>query len=630
MKELLPEISYTAIDTGSLMIDEGVPDGLTTDMRVRSVSGILSDPTRYWSLSHSAELPAPCTVAEIIDSPGEWTAIASNKTGEKNQFLVFGDTSGFAPIFFSLLPGRAAVVSDTFSGAVQGVMNLGGKLTLNLENYLTLLGGKSPTFRNLVSTETMSNEIRILPHNKALYVSSNSVILLEREKLSGANIIQDYDSALDQGIEIASRSMKRLMTAHPGATPAITLTGGADSRSVFAILLTTGMAKEFGLWTIDPRERKSPYQKKVFTADIEIANELRHRYNLSWMSPLAREKISVSYEESLAYHQSFNSNFAFTFNPVSSISFNTRPAVTLRGGGGEILRGSGGARNAQSRYNKFVSEGGPEDIITWSVNHYLRGSIMSEESEVIAKEFISRNLSLCDGVNVREIVDTYYRHTRNRGHFGHARKSASANDMLMQSLTTPHLLRAMELLNYEDKDSGRLVIDILDRVDSQLRAVPFENPLTDAELRGTNQPPYRFLDRNGWESDYDKRGKAAVSSGFRPLWEPGARHEDWEASISQKNRDFIRFGFEQIVEMVSPEYREILIKQQRIVTDHIDRETIPAGPIASKVASALDVFFPLSLDTAGTHFYTDLGSTSIHPSSHLQFKGASYRTALAW
>src|SRR5690625_6180811 len=111
-------------------------------------------------------------------------------------------------------------------------------------------------------------------HNKALYVSSNSVILLEREKLSGANIIQDYDSALDQGIEIASRSMKRLMTAHPGATPAITLTGGADSRSVFAILLTTGMAKEFGLWTIDPRERKSPSQKTVFTADIEIDNHI--------------------------------------------------------------------------------------------------------------------------------------------------------------------------------------------------------------------------------------------------------------------------------------------------------------------------------------------------------------------
>src|SRR5699024_12089678 len=120
--------------------------------------GVILDSQRHWRTSHSDKLPAPCHVSDIIDSYGEWSALAEAEIGGTHQYLYLADPSGFAPVFYSLIPGKALVISDTFSGAVQGVRRLGGPITLNLGHYLSLISGKSNTFRNLVSHDTMAHE----------------------------------------------------------------------------------------------------------------------------------------------------------------------------------------------------------------------------------------------------------------------------------------------------------------------------------------------------------------------------------------------------------------------------------------------------------------------------------------
>ena len=625
MKDLLAEISYIAIDTRSSAVTTASFNESASNMSVISLSGVLRDSKRSWSLKHSDSVPAASTVADIADSPGEWSALATVRRDRYRKFLYFGDPSGFAPVFFSLLPGRALVLSDTFSGVVQGVQRLGGKLSLNVENYLTLISGKSTTFRNLISNQTMAEEINILGHEEALLIDHKRVSIVERSHLSKARQILSYESALDMGIKAAADSIKKIAASNSDATRAITLTGGADSRMAFAILLTTGLANEFDLWTIDPRLRKSPRQKEVFTADVEIADELRAFHNLNWMKPVPREKISVSFEESLAYHQSYGSNFAFTYKPSKALAFNAEPLVSLRGGGGEILRGSGGARIAESRYNNYRREGGMQTSIAWMADEYIRGSLMTSATKDIARGYLERTLGGYEAETLRQTIDAFYRDTRNRGHFGHARKSAMANDNIMLALTNPYLLRAMELIDSPEKTSGRLVIDLLDKTEPELRRFPFENPSTNEQLMKTPQRAFDFENRDRWKAAFDLNEERSRPTEFRPLWGPGSRGENWQFTVAQKDFEFVSTGFGRILDVVTGDSRRILSAQHEMTLEHLHNGTVPTGSVSAKVASALDVFAPMPLDRPGSHFFTDPeGDRRIPSSSGLANKASAY------
>lgn len=625
MKELLPEVSYIAIDTQSTTVGKASNVESPSEMHITSLSGVLSDSKRNWSLDHSIAIPSACTVFDIADSPGEWSALATTQKARFRKFLYFGDPSGFAPVFYSLIPGRALVISDTFSGIVQGVQRLGGNLSLNVEHYLTLISGKSTTFQNLISDQTMATEVRLLRYDKAITVDHERVDVFDRRILSRAQQFSDYENALDQSIEATATAIESLAEASTETTRAITLTGGADSRMVFAILVASGLEKKFNLWTIDPRVRKSPQQQQVFTADVEIANELRSYYGLRWMKPLPREKISVSFEEALAHHQSYNSNFAFTYKPSKALAFNSEALLSLRGGGGEILRGSGGARIAESRYEKYLENGGTQKESTWLAGEYTRGSFMTSATQPIVKTYLERTLDGYEAETLRETVDAFYRNTRNRGHFGHARKSMRGNDQIMLPLTNPHLLRAMELIDYPQKISGKLVIDLLDKTEPRLRDFPFENASTNRQLNNAPQHAFKFRNRDGWQKAFDSNDSLTAPTDFRPLWEPGTRGEISDSSISAKDFDFVSVGFDRLLDIVPNELRQLVSEQHKVSLGNYSDGIVPVGTMSAKVASALDVFAPMPLDRPGTHFFTGpVGSHRIPPSNDLANRASTY------
>lgn len=575
-------------------------------------------------MHHSKQQPEACTVADIVDSYGEWTALAVSQLGDKKEYLVLGDQSGFAPIFYALLPGKAVIVSDTFSGAVQGFERLGGVISLNAPHYLTLISGKSNTFRNLISHETMANEINVLPYDSALYINHETASFVDRNLISAAQNLDDYNKALDYGIEFARGSIQRLVAASPHATPAITLTGGADSRAVFAILLGTGLAKEFGLWTIDPRGRTAPYQKRVYTADVEIANELRQYYDLHWMPPRRREKISVSYEESLAYHQSYNSNFAFTFGPSKAVAYNTHPILTLRGGGGEVLRGSVGARMASSKFAEHHQVGGELHPADWVVDHYLDSSFIVPQGKQQVYDYFKSALSHYTGDTLRQQIDAFYRATRNRGHFGHARKSAAANDYLMQVLTNPYLIRASEMMDYNDKITGKIVVDILDRTEPKLRTFPFENVTTSQQIMDSPKAKFTYANKHGWQTDYDRMKRENQPTQFRFSWEPGARGEHWNFQNFDSDLAFLQSGFSKILDFAEHEQRDVLEDQQKLTFKRQEERAIPVGSVSSKIASVLDVFEPMELDQPGRHYFTNASNRLIPASNYPQTLSAKY------
>lgn len=101
MQRLVNEISYVAIDTRARHLNRGAAPKNVRRMSVVSASGILIDPKRHWSLTHYARLPEECTLDEIADSSGEWTALAVERNDTSTQYLLFGDHAGFAPMYYA-------------------------------------------------------------------------------------------------------------------------------------------------------------------------------------------------------------------------------------------------------------------------------------------------------------------------------------------------------------------------------------------------------------------------------------------------------------------------------------------------------------------------------------------------
>jgi len=625
MKELLNEISYTAIDTRATNLRRGSLDGNPQSMPVVSVEGILIDTNRYWSLSHSDALPSRCMVGDIADSSGEWIALASQRQDDFYRYLAFSDYAGFAPIFYSFLPGQAVVLSSSFNGAVQGLKSLGGHTSLNLGNYLTLVTGRARTFETLIASETMANEIHILRPGEALAVENQAVTIVERQTLSPAASSSDYEHALTAAVDYTSNTISQAVTRNSEATPIITLTGGVDSRLVLALLSQTNYLNEFRVWSIDPRNSKSETQRQIFTADVEISNQIRKSLGLSWVSDWKRQKFSASLTENLARHQSYRSNYHFQFYTAKHIQIESHPIFTLRGGGGEILRGSSNARVTSNKFDEYVDAGGALDDARWAARGYLERSFLSNQLRPVAEAYLAEQLSTPNDSSLREKLDVFYKNHRNRAHFGHHRVSADKKDHILQVLSNPFMERLVELSDYDYASSSGIVLDLFKATDADLLKFPFESEAANEKLHLPGEAGFRYEKRDSWIADFDSIRSRSQAHDFQIFAEPGYRGEEFRGDVQEEGMAFIRQGFRIIEELVSPDLKRAVELQHARVLTRLDNRQIPLGKFMAIVASTTDIVAPMPLDTARHFFTTERAESRIPPKNMLHSAAKTYR-----
>jgi len=598
-------------------------------MPVVSLGGILMNASRHWSLAHSDALPDYCTVGDIADSSGEWTAIAEQREGDFSRYLVFGDYAGYAPIFYSFIPGKAVVLSGSFSGAVQGLLNLGGSTTLNIGNYLTLVSSRGRTFETLIASETMANEINILPPGVALSIEHESIKIVDREQLSPAAALTDYDQALAAAVEYTNKTISHVVDNNTNAVPLITLTGGVDSRLVLAFLSTTPFLHDFRVWTMDPRDKTEPNKRRIYTTDVEISNQIRKAYDLSWMSDWKREKYSVSLMEALARHQSFYSNYSFQFYAAKHVQLEKEPILTLRGGGGEILRGSSNARISNSQYEEFRLNGGELDQTNWAASNFLSRSFLTNQLRPIALHYLAGQLLDENYNSVRETLDLFYKNHRNRAHFGHHRVSESKRDIILQVLSNPYMQQLVELSDYDYVSSSGIVLDLLNATRPELREFPFESAAAHKKLHRPGKEPFEYIDRDGWMSEFDDIKSRSEAYNFQMFAEPGHRGEKTAGNAQLDGLNFIREGFRVIEEITAPDLRRALELQHQRVISRLENKQIPLGKFMSIVASTLDIVAPMALEAAH-HFYTRYGQGAgiLQPKNKLHDAAKPYSSIL--
>lgn len=533
-------------------------------------------------------------VDQSVDAMGEWVAVAEEQTknGNKN-YLSFSDPFGYAPLFYAHITQKNIfVVADSFRGIVSGLENLGVQSTLNVEHYLTMLTSASPGLQGPLAGQTVFREIQILEADKVLYITEHGVAIIPRSLLGGVAAQNNYYSLLEAGLAQAIQTIS-VTEMYPASSKRITLSGGVDSRLCLAILGQTDQLSKFQVDSKDPRRWANERTRTTIEDDVELANALRIKHDLGWYTPDPRIAGSIEFREVLGKHQSYKSNYSYSFNPARVHSYASAGLFTIRGGGGEILRSTAAGRSMVEHYKRHNNGSDLVNSTTseWLAKEYTRHSVISEGFRPLIEEHVARSVAGPQGKSFEQHVNEIYFKGRNRSHFGHVRFDQSANDLCILPLSNAPFLRASELIDFQDRAAGRMVKDLFELAGADLLKVPFEDDQWSRILHGAvfDSSKQGFPD---WTTGYDQTGSIDPRPSFRQGWKAGQRGESYNFDAQQSSLHFLLAAFDLLEKRLGSTESIHLRKQHELVISAVRSGRLPLYETVSKVASVMDGLYP--------------------------------------
>lgn len=551
-------------------------------------------------------------VASVVNALGEWFGVFQSRASEgTREYIVLADNYGYCPVFYSVTHEHGVFISDSFNAVSSALDSIGVSKTLNVGNYLSLLACRGPQFQNLISDATMAEEISILPNDKFMKVTAKGVTIHPRSDLNSALQLDSIDALIEKGINLATGALAEIHASGIDHRR-ITLSGGVDSRLVLALLEASGHHDDFQVDSVDPRKWGNKETTHVIERDISIAETLRQTYGLDWWVGPQKKGMSCGFEESLHYFQGHRSNYSFLFRPSSVIPYFEDTSVTLRGGGGELLRATEGGAIMDRRLNNDHKDGlSQEESANWFANFYLNGSPVIQELIEPTRRHLSSAFYKRSTPDFMESMNEYYFAHRNRAHFGTSRKEFHANDINLHPLSNTYFKSAAKAMKLEERSNGDLVRKLFKKLNSQLLEIPFESQRWSKLLNGTMEE-----DTNSdlWKQSYDQVDRSTDSLVFASNFVRGSRSEKYLFDGMQKAINFLKYSFQVIEDMSSRDLAVILRKQHVKFISLAEKGLIDPYQAVSKVASATDIYYPQSLSSSIRVFRT-LSGKNIGPLS---------------
>lgn len=566
-------------------------------------SGIALDQTQSWN-SELAALNEPTPLSAVRDLLGEWLALARRQIANKYEFLAFTDHSGFGTLFYAHIPYKMIILADSFHGVVRGLEHHASPRSLDIENYLTALSLPGAQFRTKFSARTMANEIRVLEPGWMMLISDDNVSLLPRSLTQGASTLVSYENAIHRGLAYTEKLLHQLPELMGGG--AFThLSGGVDSRLIFAMIDAFGLAQKYPVHSGDPRDVHNQASKRVILEDIRIADHLRSEYHFEWWTKRERRSIPLAFLDHLHSFQSFRSNISFQYSPGLSKSKLTHPQVSLRGGGGEMLRTTGGAETISTQHKKRTDD---SNTLDWLLAYYMKGIIGSPETKQIVSNHLTRLIRNTQSDTLQECLNKLYFTTRNQAHFGHMRQSLSGNDLPVHILSNPYFLRASELLDSQARHQGQLVEDLflyLDR--SEMLKIPFESPFRSKHVTDGVIP----VDDTSWSNALDSVMRQVPSNALPHQRRFNTAEGLSHAQLVDSASNFVILGMN-LISSMDRSHTKILDAFHKTIVNRLTNKRIALGPLVAKVAAALDIYFPSAHSGTSLTFSTSNNSGRPH------------------
>lgn len=527
-------------------------------------------------------------LTQALEASGEWLGVFRRETKTTQEYIVVGDPLGYCPVFYAQTPS-GLMISDSFPALSATLQRAGVDAAFNLPYYITSILNKHPHFDNPHLGTTMHTGVHILPPNRAIYVTPEGWSTVSRGQLYSSAIVNNYDELVNRGIDSAASTIQAL-ASDPSQHLGISLSGGVDSRLALSLISSSGMLNQFSVMTMDPRKWSNSGTQQVIDKDMSIADQIRREHGLDWSIDGDRCQLDFDFWDALELYAGYRSNFSYSFAPMNSFTVFNERRVTVRGGGGEMLRTTlTGARITEAVERRSSSQTGGNDkaLTAW----YLASGQTPKTFRNIVSAQMEIAFSELPGQTVEEKMNFQYLFGRNRTHFGHGRISAAGNNAALHLLSNPYFILARDEVTFDERKNGNIVRDIFERTNPGLLKTPFENDASTAQLC---TPPLKEIasTTEAWTDSIDaarlQQGKVT-----RLLsWDSRRRgvHSPYNGQIAAG--EFIRRGFRLLEDQLDNADRKAIQTLHFEALRRADKSARILFSTAGKLASALDVFSP--------------------------------------
>lgn len=402
---------------------------------------------------------------------GEWINIKINKS-----FLeVKIDLLGYYRVFYYKSEDNL-ILSNDFDALVIYLKQNNVFLTPNEVICNLSFNIRDSYFNNLFSEDTFCNEIKILEPGQKIIYNGTYLEIASRDVYDVAYAEvgdYDYEELLERGLQLFSKSLYKLRKE--GREINIHLSGGYDSRVCLALLLAFMSPSQIFVTTARPHKGLGVSVRDVIEKDYVIACTICKELNIPFFHKKNEINFRLGYSANFYDLKNFINNNYFSVSMNSKRSLDSFNVVEVRGGAGELLRGSAYLDRLK---DELV---GTEESLRDDLE-LLFDSLSKKEQFIGENEkeyFIQENISY-PGNTIFEKFDYRFLNARNNRHFGHHRKSYAEGKYTFMPLGNPYFLVASRKLTYSERKTGKLALDIIERTSKQLLSIPFATQINDS------------------------------------------------------------------------------------------------------------------------------------------------------
>ena len=463
----------------------GVPDCvvvLSTGASIRSVNGH----TRIFSgfgkiegqfIFGNSELPAESP--NINCEVGQFTYFDISPDGVRADSDLFGHGHLFASQHRD-----CAIISNRLHLQTLLIGALGYALDLHRESALSLLFSNDLFFsQQNISRDMLAMGVVLVGIDKRASLKNGVLDYQRKEVLYHCMSPGSYEQLVNEGVKDIVENVKIVLDKSTFKTVIVELSGGKDSRLVF------GAATHHPDWQgrVKLQTRDVPGSE-----DLPIACGIANLFGAHFYGGSTIRQEPFSAEQSLNLWRSY---FHGLYHRVAATSWtnagrNTE-AITLGGGNGETLR-----TFWHSNLRKHTLPGDTEATLAarLAMNVGL-WDVFSRDNEAVIAKYIQDSLEQLPGADVRSKLEAHYLFFRNRSHFGLRGFSFYHEMPTWFPLMSASLLRAAHSLPFEQRASGRLIYDVMQKLHPILPNIRFDGQIRGDTLSRTASFKQRALGR---------------------------------------------------------------------------------------------------------------------------------------
>lgn len=378
------------------------------------------------------------------------------------------DFSGYSRLFLYRSGGRWAV-GTSFIDLVEWCAAKDWPISINkahLAHYLM-----KPTIgKQIASLQTAVDEITLIPAALEVVVSNGSVSTRPTARM--ARIIssgEDYATVMRRYLATQAARFSTLFRSDMAVSS--DLTGGQDSRTVFALILAASKGTRH-LAKVDF------YSHQSWKDDLRVAQEISSTFGASLNRRNALRKTGPN----AASYDLWRSHCLGVYMPVYFASPQDEKLIRVSGAGGEGHRG-------------FYAQSSLDDMLLEA-----RGAVPDGLLDTL-KADIKNDIAYLSQFGERSIdpLIIHYRHFRDRFHGGRS----SLYGTSISPLASADLRHASMLCSPEHRTSGQIIADIILSVSRDLASIPYDKPAKDITQAHLDS----YTDLSGALDDVDYGGR---------------------------------------------------------------------------------------------------------------------------